>query len=244
MSIYDELNYTLYNNITPYTNCDVVKYLDNAYPHTNVTPALLDSLFNEYLPESVLEIGSMVGGSCIRMIESLNRCGLHNSSIVCIDPFTGDMNMWGWESKNEGYKFLQLENGIPTIYKRFLANTYEYRNKIVPINCTALTGIKLLARIRSHNRISSLPSIIFLDSAHYKNETYNEIIDCYEQLMRPNMVLFGDDWGWADVQHDVIRAAKHFELNIKMRNKIQNKLLGSDVIDNVLVYDNQWMLFT
>jgi len=58
------------------------------------------------------------------------------------------------------------------------------------------------------------------------------------------MVLFGDDWGWADVQHDVIHAAKHFELNIKMRNKIQNKLLGSDVIDNVLVYDNQWMLFT
>lgn len=244
MLLYTELNRTIYNDITPYTNCEQSKYLDNNYPHTNVSPELLDCLFSELVPDSILEIGSMVGGSCIRIVESLNRCGLTNSTVVCIDPFTGDTNMWDWEHKNEGYKFLQLENGIPTIYKRFLANTYKHRHRIVPINCTSFTGIKLLARLYGHKRISSLPSIIFLDSAHYKNETYSEIIECLDQLMYPNMILFGDDWGWDDVRNDVLRASKHFELNMTMCNKMQNKLFGSVIVDNVLVYDNQWVLFT
>ena len=49
----------------------------------------------------------------------------------------------------EGKKFLRLENGIPTIYKRFLANCkYNgYENKILPINATTSVGIKLLQRL-------------------------------------------------------------------------------------------------
>jgi hypothetical protein len=45
-------------------------------------------------------------------------------------------------------RFLRLENGIPTIYKRFLANCkYSgFENVILPINTTTSVGIKLLQR--------------------------------------------------------------------------------------------------
>lgn len=243
MSVYNELNKTLYNNITPYTDCNYTN-VDGEYPHTNVQSDLLDCLFFEFKPIFVLEIGSMVGGSCLKIVESLQRLNMNDSCVVCIDPFTGDTNMWDQEQTTSGYKFLQLENGIPTIYKRFLTNTRKYKNKIVPINCTAVTGIKLLARLfYMQKRISCVPSVIYLDSAHYKNETFLEISECIEQLMEPNTVLFGDDWQWEDVQHDVIRAVKHYGTNSSLRDKIKEKLPRSMLNENVLVYDNQWMIF-
>ena len=120
MSIYTELNNRLYGNETPYTNCDVEKYIDTGYPHTNIDPFLLNCLFDRLKPTFILEIGSMVGGSCLRMVKSLKSLNLNDSYIVCIDPFTGDTNMWDWEyGVKDIYKFLKLENGIPTIYKRF-----------------------------------------------------------------------------------------------------------------------------
>ena len=115
---------TLYSNNSPYLSCEE-KYIDNGYPHTNILYILLENLFNNIEPTYVVECGSMLGGSAIRMAETLKKMN-KNTEIVCIDPFTGDVNMWDWEKNgpegNGGWRFLRLENGIPTIYKRFLAN--------------------------------------------------------------------------------------------------------------------------
>ena len=246
MSIYTELNYRLYRDETPYTNCEVEKYIDNNYPHTNIDSTLLDCLFEHFKPNFVLEIGSMVGGSCIKMLDSFKTVGLNDSYIVCVDPFTGDANMWDWEyTLQDWYRFLRLENGIPTIYKRFLANTYQYKDKIVPINCTAFTGINLLERLyNTHKSISSLPTLIYLDSSHCKNETFLEIVECWDKLLGPNTLLFGDDFSHPDVTHDVLRAAKTFTLNLTLRDQIKDKLSPISFLkEDVLVYNNQWMLY-
>jgi len=242
--IINELLNNLYSNISPYSSCDK-KYIDNGYPHTNILYDLLQILFTNIEPTYIVECGSMVGGSAIRMAETL-RNNNKLTEIICIDPFTGDVNMWDWE-RNDGWKFLRLENGIPTIYKRFLANCkYSgFENKILPINATTSVGIKLLQRLFIQNRITSLPNYIYLDSAHEKDETFIELSICWNCLIN-NGILFGDDWSWKPVKEDVIKFSDTIKntTDYENLNKIHKLLNNSQIINNnILLYKGQWVLF-
>jgi predicted O-methyltransferase YrrM len=241
--IIEELLNTLYSNNSPYLSCEE-KYIDNGYPHTNILYDLLEILFTNIEPTYIVECGSMVGGSAIKMAETLKKNN-KSTEIICIDPFTGDVNMWDWE-RNDGWKFLRLENGIPTIYKRFLANCkYNgFENKILPINSTTSVGIKLLQRLFNQNRITMLPNYIYLDSAHEKYETFIELSLCWNCLTN-NSILFGDDWGWDAVREDVIKFSntiKH-NTNYENLNKINKLVNGSIINDVILLYNGQWVLF-
>jgi hypothetical protein len=242
--IIQQLLENLYSNNSPYLSCEE-KYIDNEYPHTNILYDLLQILFINIEPNYIVECGSMLGGSAIRMAETLKW---HNKSteIICIDPFTGDVNMWDWE-RNGGWKFLCLENGIPTIYKRFLANCkYSgFEDKILPINATTSVGIKLLQRLVTQNRISELPNYIYLDSAHEKDETFIELSLCWNCLIH-NSVLFGDDWSWDAVREDVIKFSNTIkdETDYENLTKIHMLMNGSQIMnDNILLYKGQWVLF-
>lgn len=154
--------------------------------------------------------------------------------------------MWDWE-RNPGWKFLRLENGIPTIYKRFLANCkYNgFEDKILPINSTTSVGIKLLQRLLIQKRINELPNYIYLDSAHEKDETFIELSLCWNCLI-DNSILFGDDWGWDSVRNDVIKFSNLIknETDYINLNKINKLIPNTQIInDNILLYNGQWILF-
>jgi hypothetical protein len=192
----------------------------------------------------------MLGGSAIRMAQVLKHLN-KDTEIICIDPFTGDVNMWDWEKNggmgNGGWRFLRLENGIPTIYKRFLANCkYSgFEHTILPINSTTSVGVKLLQRLLTQNRISELPNYIYVDSAHEKDETFVELSLCWNCLIH-NSILFGDDWGWDAVREDVIKFSNTIKDNTDYENlhKIHMLLHTSQIInDNILLYNGQWVLF-
>jgi hypothetical protein len=247
--IIQQLLENLYSNNSPYLSCEE-KYIDNGYPHTNILYDLLLILFKNIEPIYIVECGSMLGGSAIKMAETLQYIN-KSTEIICIDPFTGDVNMWDWEKNggmgNGGWRFLRLENGIPTIYKRFLANCkYSgFENKILPINTTTSVGIKLLQRLFIQKRISLLPNYIYLDSAHEKDETLFEISLCWDCLIN-NSILFGDDWLWETVREDVIKFSNTIKdtTDYENLNKIHNLLNGSQIFNtNILLYNGQWVLF-
>lgn len=243
--IISELLQNLYHNQSPYLSAEN-KYIDNGYPHTNIKKELIKVLFENIEPNYIVECGSMVGGSAIRIAEVLKDLR-KNTEIICIDPFTGDVNMWDWEKgnkENNTWKFLNLENGIPTIYKRFLANCKNagFENTILPINTTTSVGIKLLERLFLQKRITSLPNYIYLDSAHEPNETYIELQLCYNLLIN-NGILFGDDWDWKSVQNDVILFSNNIQPNENI-SKIHSLLKESEIFnENILLFKNQWVLF-
>jgi len=242
--IIQELLDTLYSNNSPYLSCEE-KYIDNGYPHTNILVDLLQIIFTNIEPNYIVECGSMLGGSAIKMSNVLNNIN-KEVQVICIDPFTGDVNMWDWE-KTAQWKFIGLENGIPTIYKRFLANCkYNgFEDKILPINATSSVGIKLLQRLHQQGRISELPNYIYLDSAHEKDETFIELSLCWNCLIE-NSVLFGDDWGWEAVRNDVIKFSDVIQSrsNYDNLNKIHTLLNGSIIVNNnILLYNGQWVLF-
>jgi hypothetical protein len=247
--IINQLLETLYSNNSPYLSSSK-EYIDNGYPHTNILNDLLQILFTNIEPTYIVECGSMLGGSAIKMANELKN-NRKSTEIICIDPFTGDVNMWDWEKKggtgNGGWRFLRLENGIPTIYKRFLANCkYSgFEDKILPINATTSVGIKLLQRLFLQKRISELPNYIYLDSAHEKDETFIELSICWNCLNKES-ILFGDDWSWQAVREDVIKFSNTIKNSTNYENlqKIHSLIHGSKIFNNnILLYNGQWILF-
>jgi hypothetical protein len=194
------------NSQNPYSGASQSN-IDVGYPHTHLNSEFFRQILKSYSVEWIVEVGSMVGGSAIRMCEVAKSVG-REIFVTCIDPFTGDVNMWEQEPYLEDWKYLNLENGIPTIGKRFLSNVFHsgHSESILPLNTTSSVGLKFLMRLISYGRISQLPNAIYLDSAHEKDETYLELKLCFE-LLPIGGVLFGDDWDWDAVKTDVIRFA-------------------------------------
>ena len=194
------------NNQDPYSGSSQSN-IDVGYPHTHLNEEFFLQILKSYSIEWIVEVGSMVGGSAIRMCEVAKSADIE-IFVTCIDPFTGDVNMWEQEPYLEGWKYLNLENGIPTIGKRFLSNVFHsgHSKSILPLNTTSSVGLKLLKRLVSDRRIHQSPNAIYLDSAHEEDETYLELKLCFE-LLPIGGILFGDDWEWDAVKTDVIRFA-------------------------------------
>ena len=173
-----------------------------------------------------------------------------NATIVSIDPFTGDVNMWTWEKQHRDQRkwfFLRNEKGRPTIYDRFRANMVEagYADMIVPIVASSIVGIKLLGRLFDEKRIPMLPQVLYLDSAHEEGETFLELHRAWD-ILPPGGVLFGDDFGWKAVQNDVLKFSKHIGINAALSKKYIEQLpectmTGSPA--HVVLCDYQWLLF-
>jgi predicted O-methyltransferase YrrM len=245
VGIVAQLRSELYGDENPLFYADE-RFVDDGYPHTNLRPELVRSVLDTFQPKFWLEFGSMLGGSAI-LAANVIKAKKVPTEIVCIDPFTGDVNMWAWEqplARTEKWRFLRLERGRPTIYDRFLANVAAagHADIILPIAATSIVGAKLLARLLKQGRLSLLPDVIYLDSAHEPNETYLELWTCWG-LLAPGGVLMGDDWSWDSVRTDVVRFARTISISPERRNGLADRHGHATEQDGVLLLDGgQWAL--
>jgi Methyltransferase domain len=215
--IIQDLISNIFNNEGPYSKSFKRRKKDLGYPHSNLSDETFAKIIDIQHPKFIVEVGSMVGNSAITMARESERHG-ETPAIVCIDPFTGDVNMWAWEKeliKNREWRFIEAKNGRSTIRQRFESNILREKldKQIIPLEMTSIVGLKLLQRLHAENRISALPDCIYLDSAHELGETYIEAKIAFKTLGRSG-ILFGDDWSWAAVEHDITQFAKDYSLNI------------------------------
>ncbi|CAJ1443676.1 unnamed protein product [Effrenium voratum] len=184
------------------------------YPHSNLLPQfftdILDILQLEGMPRFIVEVGSLHGHSAIQMATVLDKLGMTRIPILCIDPFTGDTNMWASYQQDKSVGgWVNIIDGRMTIFDQFMANVQFAVNRsvsphhILPFQATSTVGARWLAA----KGLS--PDLIFLDSAHEADETFLEL-SMYFELLQPGGILFGDDYGWPAVKKDVDRfAAEH-----------------------------------
>ena len=243
-AIIAELLAELYGGDSPFAHC-ALSNRDDGYPHTNLVPEVIESILDLLRPAFWLEIGSMLGGSAIRTAQLIKSRGLA-TGVVCIDPFCGDVNMWAWEQPKRRageWLFLGLKNGRPTIFDRFIANVVAagQADIMLPITATSIVGTKLLARLLSEGRTTSLPNVIYLDSAHEPDETFLELRNCWN-LLPPGGVLLGDDWSWNAVKEDVLRFARTVPLNERLREELQRRHGKFSQQEGVLLDRGQWVL--
>ena len=251
MGIVKELQTELWNGENPFDHADVARYLDEGYPHTNMTSDLAEAVIDVCRPVFWLEIGSMLGGSIVVTANAIKNLNL-STEICCIDPFCGDVNMWAWEQRDKSqgnWRFLKLEQGRPTIYDRFLANLKSkgLDRMVVPIVTTSTVGMKLIHRLKQEGRISRTPDVIYLDSAHEPDETYLELTKAWE-LLSNGGILMGDDWNWDNVRNDVLRFASTTACNVDILNSIVQKLSTQEEtimvvgLGHILIYKGQWLI--
>lgn len=198
---------------------------DPFYPHTHLTTEVVEWAFNETDCKFWVEAGTMLGGSALLVAETAKRLG-KELSVLCIDPFTGDVNMWDWErdlAMHNRWRFLRLVNGAPTIRQRFLANVVSagFQQTIVPMQATSIVGLKYLQRLIQRGVVPR-PDVVYVDSAHEEGETLIELRTAWATV-RPAGLLLGDDLDWVAVRRDVER-------------------FSTETNAEVLTFGNQWAI--
>lgn len=237
MNIHGEIIRELYSDEDIYKNFRGTSG-DVGYPHTNLEEKCVEAVAKETNPKFWLEVGSMLGGSAIRTAVCLKNRGV-DCKVICVDPFCGDVNMWAWERglrAENGWRFLGLRDGGPTIRERFMSNVClsKMEDMICPISTTGIVGMKLLNRLLEEQRISSRPEVIYLDAAHEEHETFLEMMTAWN-LMHGGGVLFGDDWGWGAVQSDALRFARIVKIDKGKSERIRDYLGENCTIEDGVV---------
>lgn len=246
MNIHEEILRELYSNEDIYATFRD-NHADHGYPHTNLEDKCVEAVLKETNPRFWLEVGSMVGGSAIKTALYIRDKGV-DCKVICVDPFCGDVNMWEWErglAIEGGWRFLGVRDGAPTIRQRFMSNVCQSKmeSHICPINATGIVGMKLLERLSASGRISNMPEVIYLDSAHEEDETFIEISVAW-RVLKKGGVLFGDDWNWVAVRNDVLKSARGLDIDAEKAARIRDYLGEHCVIEEgVVVWKNlHWFL--
>jgi predicted O-methyltransferase YrrM len=244
----DVLLRELWSNDDPFAY-SLASNVDTGYTHTNLLPVLVEAVLSIVKPVFWLEAGSMLGGSAIMTAKAVKARPELATSVVCLDPWTGDVNMWAWERgllESKQWRFMKLTNGAPTIYDRFRANVVANKvdDVMVPVLATSIVGMKLLIRLAAENRLGGLstPEVIFLDSAHEKKETMLEL-ELAWKLLAPGGILLGDDFtpAWLGVVEDVPAFAETVDVNEAVITQLM-EVPGMSRVGKVLHLAGLWVL--
>lgn len=188
------------------THPTVSANLAAATKYTHIVPEVaLYALRHSYRNGYFIEAGSLYGGSAMRWIELALTLFPRDSFVLhCIDPGTGDVNMW-----NNLFGMLNAYQGRPHIMDQFIANMAAkgYLDLVVPQQTTALVGMRSLARqLWQKQPLALRPDLIYLDSAHEKDESYLELVEAYN-LIPDGGFLVGDDYAefWPGLVSDILR---------------------------------------
>lgn len=197
--------------VEEYSNLYNLRPTFDKFPHSNLVPEFFEKVVNSVRwgkpPRFVLEVGSYHGHSAITIATVLDMMGHPEVPVLCVDPWTGDANTWlnrddehpevlEWASSvrdGRSLTFDQFMTNVKFATERTLSPTH-----IVPFHATSFVGYHFLKKLKWR------PDVIFLDSSHELHETYLEL-ELFYELLAPGGVMFGDDYAWDAVRHDVHR---------------------------------------
>jgi len=160
-------------------------------------------------PGLIIEVGTWKGGSALEMAAQLERLGLTNSRILCVDTWLGALEMWGDQTDAQRFGSLALKHGYPQLYYQFLANVCHKgaQHRIIPLPLPSLTAAQWLS-LRAVRA-----DLIYLDGSHEEEDVLADLMD-YWDLLAPGAVLFGDDYDWTGVRMAVDRFARDQRLTL------------------------------
>lgn len=189
-----------------------------AFPYSNLRAEDLEHVFRllSRPPSLVVEVGSFHGHSAIVTSQALDRHGFHETPLLCVDPWVGDLGELLFKEDWDKALTQEIADGRSTSYFQFMINIKSKidageigARHIIPLAVTSLVGARYLTALGLE------PDIIYLDSAHEKDETFIEISFFYN-LLADGGILFGDDFLWYSVSADVKRFAEKAALEVML----------------------------
>lgn len=151
---------------------------------------IFQNLVKQTRPTTIIEVGTWKGMSAIKLYkaaESLCR----PFELICVDTWLGGI---------EHYEnaLMKRKHHYPQIYYQFLSNMHhaDCIDNLVVVPNTSLIGARYL---KSKNKKAQL---IYIDGSHETPDVYFDIKFYYE-LLADGGIIFGDDYFYEPLQHDV-----------------------------------------
>jgi hypothetical protein len=179
-----------------YEDFDWEKYKDTLEPGSMPADGLYEHWIQNTKPNVVIEVGSFLGYSAIKMAKEVKRLGLP-TKIICVDTWLGSPEHYRMYKAKEDIR-IGYEFGYPTLYQKFIASVIqnEVQDIICPFPYPSSVAYKILVNIFENIGIKA--DFIFLDGSHEENDVYMDLY-YYYQLLANGGQLWGDDYGWEGV---------------------------------------------
>jgi predicted O-methyltransferase YrrM len=123
----------------------------------------------------IVEVGTWVGNTAVRMSDYLDSLGRHDHIILCVDTFKGN--------RADQTSVIAQKNG-GSMLEAFKANTAHKPNNIFPIVADSLAAV---------SKVPDECDLIFIDADH-QFEAVAADIATYWPKVRPGGVLVGHDY--------------------------------------------------
>lgn len=201
-----------------YEGFDTSEFSGCLSPGSAPADGLYEAWINNYKPNLIVEVGSFLGYSAIKMAKEIQRLGLP-TKVICVDTWLGSPEHYRMYKQKEDVR-IGYKNGYPTLYQKFVTGVIEsgVQDVIIPFPYPSSVAYKILKNVFS--TIDIQPDFIFLDGSHEENDVYMDLFYYYE-LLKPRGSLWGDDYGWEGV---------HKALNsFKNNNGVNHQVLGNNV---------------
>eukprot|EP00996_Jenningsia_fusiforme_P000759 NODE_1687_length_1441_cov_35.250000_g1522_i0.p1 GENE.NODE_1687_length_1441_cov_35.250000_g1522_i0~~NODE_1687_length_1441_cov_35.250000_g1522_i0.p1 ORF type:complete len:373 (+),score=59.31 NODE_1687_length_1441_cov_35.250000_g1522_i0:107-1225(+) len=196
-----------------FKNC-AGKEKSKAYTQSNINQTFANWLIGFQKPQFVVEVGSFTGISSMTFGQAIINNGLRGKTfMMCIDTWLGDLNMV--LNKDTFASTMSWRAGEPELYEQWMANIVasNLTDVVLPLRQSSILGARFLKAVRW------VADLIFLDSAHEVDETFNELVLYWDRL-RAGGILLGDDYVWRAVRHDVMKFVSTFGLHLERPSEL------------------------
>lgn len=146
--------------------------------HTHmVNQEILNFMLPRFMPRSVCEVGSWMGGSA-RLMAAFPFV----ERVICVDH-------WDRNLVENWVPGTHPEDWMDHMYEHFLANCLHtgLENKIYPVRADSIEGAKILGQT------GLAFDMIYIDGAHATNIVYQDLRN-YLPFIRKGGLFCGDDW--------------------------------------------------
>ena len=203
---------TAFLGVDPFVDYEPEFPLDVSW--SNGIPIIGNAIFDRVFtgqhqkPSLVIEVGSWKGASALKMADYVAEGG----TIVCIDTWLGDCNMYQFPDLHRKY-------GYPQVYYQFLSNVVHSgkQNVIVPMPVTSHVAALLL------NSWGVKADAVYIDASHDYHDAKRDLED-YWPLVKDGGVLFGDDYSGGFP--GLMQAANEFSAQVSAKLKPFNNSIG------------------
>jgi hypothetical protein len=112
-----------------------------------------------------------------------------------------------WQGNRQHQERADWKAMLPKLYRTFLALSWNYRDRIIPLKMTTTEGLKTVASY------GLSPELIYIDAEHSYEAVRADLELAYELF--PKAVLAGDDYEDAGVQEAVHRFAREHRFEVE-----------------------------
>jgi len=150
------------------------------------TKRLFADLLNHHTKQ-VVEIGSWLGLSARFILDHAPHAHLY-----CVDT---------WRGSPEHHRKAEYRSRLPRLYETFLVNVWEHRDRLTPVRCDSVIGMRHLA-----NRLNVRPEMVYIDADHSAAGVSRDLRTALN--LWPAARIVGDDWTWNSVRAGVSAVLK------------------------------------